>query len=76
MMLKTKTENRFSKGEKEMINGEKEHNSKNQHLPIEDDQVETLVDAQENTLTDLSVNDWQAERTKGGMLLPAVQKVR
>ena len=59
-----------------MISGEKECNSNKMYLPIEDDQVETLMDSQENTLIDLSVSDWQAEQTKGGLLLPAVQKVR
>jgi hypothetical protein len=43
---------------------------------IEDDQVETLIDSHVDTLTDLSISDLQAELTKGGLLLPAVQKVR
>lgn len=43
---------------------------------IEDDQVETLIDAHVDTLTDLSISDLQAEWSNGGMLLPIVQACR
>lgn len=57
------------------MSGEK--NERNQMFTsTETEQNETLLDAEANTLTDLNVNDWQAEQTKGGLLLPAVQKVR
>lgn len=57
-----------------MSRGKNERNRNEMFLLAEDDQVETLLDAREDTLTDLNVGDWQAEQTKGG--LPAVQKVR
>ena len=54
-----------------------ENNERNQmYLSTETEQNETLLDVQVETLTDLNVSDWQAEQTKGGLLLPAVQKVR
>lgn len=59
-----------------MSRGKNERNRNEMFLLAEDEQVETLLDAQEDTLTDLNVGDWQAEQTKGGLLLPAVQKVR
>ncbi len=60
-----------------MHNVNNERNSDNKiFLANEDDQVETLIDSREDTLADLSVSDAQAEQTKGGLLLPAVQKVR
>ena len=60
-----------------MSKGKNERNSDNRiYLPNEDEQVETLTDLQVDTLTDLSVSDAQAEQTKGGLLLPAVQACR
>ncbi|HMV48256.1 MAG TPA: hypothetical protein PLD20_11990 [Blastocatellia bacterium] len=59
------------------MSAEKNERNRNQKFfSIETDQDDTLLDAQVDTLTDLKVSNWQASLTKGGLLLPAVQKVR
>ena len=48
----------------------------NETAPINDLSVTTEQAADTAPLPDLAVSEEQAEQTKGGMLLPAVQKVR